>query len=197
MDQNHLKMPEKADISQTKEKILYGTSCFWELSKWIIVLVILFTMAHFFVATLFIVDGVSMEPNYHSGEYIIVNRWQYLFGKPERGDTVVLKFPGDPENKKYIKRIIGLPGENVIVQEGSVFINGQKLDEKYLPSDTQTLPNVNRTLREDDFFLLGDNRANSSDSRVWGVANRQHLIGSAWVVLYPFETFGIVPKALY
>lgn len=183
--------------NQTKEKVLYGTSCFWELSKWVIVLVIIFTMIHFFVATLFIVDGESMEPNYHSGEYIIVNRWQYLFGKPDRGDTVVLKFPGDPENKKYIKRIIGLPGENVIIQDGSVFINGEKLDEKYIPVGIQTLPNVNRTLKDDDYFLLGDNRDNSSDSRVWGVANRQHLIGSAWVILYPFENAGIVPKASY
>jgi signal peptidase I len=194
---NKLEMPEEAKFSQTKEKIIYSTGCAFELTKWLIVLVIFITMIHFFVATLFIVDGLSMEPNYHTNEYIIVNRFQYLFEKPERGDVVVLKFPGDPDHKKYIKRIIGLPGENVIIQDGSVFINGTKLNEPYLPAGTQTLPNLNRTLGPEDYFLLGDNRPNSSDSRVWGVANKQYLIGRAWVILYPFSYAGVVKELKY
>ena len=154
-------------------------------------------MVHFFVATLFIVDGLSMEPNFHTGEYIIVDRFQYLFGTPRRGDVVVLKFPGDPDHKKYIKRVIGLPGENVIIQNGQVFIDGQKLDESYLPEGLQTLPNVNRTLKEEDYFLLGDNRPNSSDSRVWGVAAKRYLIGRAWIILYPFDKAGVVNEINY
>jgi len=198
LDNKQLEMPPVNDKkTQTKEKIIYGTGCVYELTKWLIVVVILLTMFHFFVATLFIVDGVSMEPTYHTGEYIIVDRWQYLFGKPERGDVVVLKFPGDPEHKKYIKRIIGLPGDNVIIQDGNVFINGQKLDEKYLLPGTETLPNVNRTLKDEDYFILGDNRPNSNDSRVWGIAARRYLIGRAWVILYPFQYKGVVNEFQY
>lgn len=196
---NQLKVeaPDSKKSSKTKDKLLYNAGCAYELTKWVIVVIVLITMVHFFVATLFIVDGESMEPNYHSGEYIIVDRFQYLFGQPERGDVVVLKFPGDPEHKKYIKRIIGLPGDNVILQDGQVFINGQKLDEKYLPEGTLTLPNLNRTLKEDDYFLLGDNRPNSSDSRIWGVANKRYLIGRAWLILYPFENAKVVKELVY
>ena len=184
-------------VQEAKEKVLYGAGCFYELSKWLIVAILLLSMVHFFVATLFIVDGLSMEPNFHTGEYIIVDRFQYLFGTPRRGDVVVLKFPGDPDHKKYIKRVIGLPGENVIIQNGQVFIDGQKLDESYLPEGLQTLPNVNRTLKEEDYFLLGDNRPNSSDSRVWGVAAKRYLIGRAWIILYPFDKAGVVNEINY
>src|SRR3972149_9776507 len=130
-DRRPLVTNSEIQIRAAKKNILYGAGCFYELTKWLIVGVLLLTMVHFFVATIFIVDGISMEPNYHTGEFIIVNRWQYLFGHPQRGDVVVLKFPGDPEHKKYIKRIIGLPGENVIIQEGQVFINSRKLVESY------------------------------------------------------------------
>ena len=184
-------------FQKTRQKVLYGAGCFYELSKWLIVAILFFLMIHFFVVTLFIVDGLSMEPNFHTGEYIIVNRWQYLFGHPERGDVVVLKFPGDPDHKKYIKRIIGLPGDNVIIQNGEVFINGQQLDELYLASDVKTLPNVNRTLKDEDYFLLGDNRPNSSDSRVWGIAAKRYLIGRAWLIVYPLNKVGVVNEINY
>ena len=197
MESNPLITKKDLKLQETKQKILYGTGCFYELSKWLIVAILLLSMIHFFVATLFIVEGLSMEPNFHTGEYIIVDRFQYLFGTPERGDVVVLKFPGDPDHKKYIKRIIGLPGENVIIQNGEVYINGQRLDESYLPLGLQTLPNVNRTLKEEDYFLLGDNRPNSSDSRVWGVAAKRYLIGRAWVIIYPFDQAGIVNEISY
>lgn len=180
----------KKHFSSAKEKAFYGLGCFYELTKWLIVGVIFLALIYFFVATVFIVDGVSMEPNYHTGEVVLTNRWEYIFGTPERGDVVVLKFPGDPEQDKYIKRIIGLPGENVIIQNGNVYINGQRLNESYLPAGTLTLPNLNRTLGANEYFLLGDNRANSSDSRVWGVAEKQYLIGKAWYVLWPKAYFG-------
>ena len=184
-------------VQEAKKKVLYGTGCFYELSKWLIVAILIICMVHFFIATIFIVDGLSMEPNFHTGEYIIVNRFQYIFGTPKRSDVVVLKFPGDPDHKKYIKRVIGLPGENVIIQNGQVYINGQKLDEKYLPAGLQTLPNVNRTLKDEDYFLLGDNRPNSSDSRVWGVAAKRYLIGRAWYIIYPFDNSGVVNEINY
>lgn len=180
-----------------KEKTFYGVGCVYELTKWLVSIAILISLIHFFVATIFIVDGRSMEPNFHSNEIIIADRWHYLFGTPKRGDVSVLKFPGDPEKTKYIKRIIGLPGENVIVKDGGVFINGKQLTEPYLPKDMQTLPNVNRTLGPTDYFLMGDNRSNSSDSRIWGFADKRFLIGKAWVVLWPKDSLGLVPVYQY
>jgi len=175
-----------------KEKVFYNTGCLYELTKWLVVGVILVFMIHFFVATLIIVDGASMEPNFHTNEIVGINRWQYLFGTPERGDVTVIKFPGDPEHKKYIKRIIGLPGDTIIIQDGSVLINGQKINEPYLPADTKTSPNLKRTLKAKEYFLMGDNRSNSSDSRIWGVADKRYLIGKAWLVFWPKDDMGLV-----
>lgn len=179
------------------QKFFYGTGCAYELTKWIIVALVVGTLIHFYVGTLFIVDGQSMEPNFHNGQYILVNRWQYNFGQPRRGDPVVLKFPGDPENKKYIKRIIGLPGEHIQILEGYVYINGKRLNESYIPADVLTLPNLDRALREDDYFLLGDNRLNSSDSRIWGICPKRDLIGKAFFTLKPLSMWGVIKPPTY
>lgn len=176
------------------QKFFYGTGCIYELTKWLIVLIVLGTLVHFYVGTISIVDGQSMEPNFHSGEYIIVNRWQYLFGKPERGDPVVLRFPGDPEHVKYIKRIIGLPGEEVAIKSGGVYINDIKLPESYIPPGVYTQPDMVKVLGNEDYFLMGDNRLNSSDSRIWGVAPKRVLIGKPWYIFYPLQFFGRVGK---
>lgn len=168
-----------------KKKVLYSTGCFYELTKWMIVFLVLLSWVHFFVATIFIVDGISMEPNFHNGQYVIVDRFNYLFGTPNRGDVVVLKFPGDPDYKKYIKRIIGIPGDHLLIKNGLVYINGSLLKENYIPESFKTLPNVNRLLNDNEYFMMGDNRPNSSDSRIWGIAEKRYLIGKAWIVLYP------------
>lgn len=174
------------------QKIFYGTGCLYELTKWLIVLIVLGTLIHFYIGTLSIVDGQSMEPNFHSGEYIIANRWHYLFRSPERGDPVILRFPGDPEHVKYIKRIIGLPGEKVTIAQGAVYVNNEKLAESYLPPGTQTYPNLTKQLGDEDYFLMGDNRLNSSDSRIWGACPKRDLIGKPWYVLWPIQFFGKV-----
>lgn len=173
-----------------KEKIYYGTGCLYELTKWLVVVVIVVLMINFFVATVFIVDGASMEPNFHTGEAVIADRWQYLFGTPERGDAVTLKFPGDPDHKKYIKRVIGLPGETVEIKNNSILINGNLLDESYLAPGTLTLPEMSKNLGPDDYFLLGDNRTNSSDSRIWGAAPRRDLVARASFIIWPLNYFG-------
>lgn len=180
-----------------KEKAFYGAGCLYELTKWLIVGVILLFLVHFFVATLIIVDGASMEPNFHTNEIIGVNRWQYLFGTPQRGNVTVLKFPGDPEHKKYIKRIIGIPGDTVTITNGAVMINGRTINEPYLAAGTKTFPNLNIVLKTNEYFLMGDNRLNSSDSRVWGVADKRYLIGKAWLVLWPKDDMGLVKHYKY
>lgn len=177
-----------------KERIFYGTGCAFELTKWLIIGIIIILMINLFMVTFFIIDGISMEPNFHSGEVVIADRWQYLFGTPKRGDAVTIKFPGDPEHKKYIKRVIGLPGETVEIKDGLVYINNKKLDEPYLEQGTYTFPDLSRKLEGDDYFLLGDNRDNSSDSRIWGVAPRRDLVARAWLIIWPMSYFGKVPE---
>jgi signal peptidase I len=150
----------------------------------------------FFVFQPFVVNGQSMEPNYHSADYLIVDEVTYKLHSPQRGDVIVFKYPKDPAYK-YIKRIIGLPGETVEIRDAQVFItaNGatQKLDETtYLPETTistwarnNTMPPV--TLKQNEYFVMGDNRNNSSDSRIWGVLPYQNIIGKTFVRLSPFE----------
>lgn len=188
----NLQMP-----TDVRRGLLYGTGCAYELTKWIIVFIVLITLVNFFVATVAIVDGISMEPNFHTGQYLIINRWQYNFGKPARGDAVVLKFPGDPEKKKYIKRIVGLPGDRVQIQNGGVYINGQRLVEPYIPTYVATTADhvINYVVPEGEYFVCGDNRPNSNDSRIWGTAAARFLIGKAEFVIFP--KFEVIPEQKY
>lgn len=183
MNQN----PRAFDSETPKEKFIYGASCAYELTKWIIVLIIVVILIHFFMATIAIVDGVSMEPNFHTGEYLVVDRFDYNFGSPARGDAVVLKFPGDPDHKKYIKRIIGLPGDWVKIEGGQVYLNGKLLNEPYIPSNIATTSdqNIDTIVQPNEYFIMGDNRPNSNDSRIWGTAGRRFLIGKAVFQIYP------------
>lgn len=182
-------------VLDTKTKFVYGSGCLFELTKWIIFTVVAVILVHFFLATIFVVDGLSMYPNFSGGEYILANRWQYNFGEPQRGDVVILRFPGDPEHKKYIKRLVGLPNDILTITKGEVYINNRKLNEPYLASGIATDQDINIKLGADEYFLIGDNRPNSSDSRTWGVAARRFLIGRAWVEFYP--KLKVIPQAKY
>jgi signal peptidase I len=135
------------------------------------------------------VDGFSMEPSLHSGEYVIVNKVTYYLDEPERGDIIVFHFPRQPD-QEYIKRVIGLPGDQVRISDGSVYVNDRRLDEPYINADpayggTWTVP-------EDQFFVLGDNRNNSSDSHDWGFVPFEFVIGKAVFVYWPPTQWGII-----
>lgn len=180
--------PIELENDATKQKLMYGAGCAFELTKSLIIVVIIATLINFFLATVAIVDGPSMEPNFHTKEGLLIDRWSYNFGKPLRGDAVVLKFPGDPERKKYIKRIIGLPGERIQIQNGKVYINGSILKETYIPSYTSTdspTRYIDEVIKPDEYFIMGDNRPNSNDSRVWGTAGKRFLIGKTFVHMWP------------
>lgn len=157
-------------------------------------------MIRFFLIQPFYVSGPSMEPNFHNNEYIIVDQVTYRFRKPQRGDVIVFKWPQNIA-VSFIKRVIATPGETVEIRNGQIHIynkanpNGTLLQESYIKVSTQI--DVKRTLSKDEYFVLGDNRNNSSDSRTWGPVPRHLITGKVWVVIYPFEDFRSVPGPAY
>jgi signal peptidase I len=142
----------------------------------------------------FQIDGSSMEPNLHHAERVIVDKVSYLLGQPQRGDIVVFALEGQP--KDYIKRVIGLPGETIEMSGGSIYIGGQLLEEPYvLPSPGGGFPA--RKLGEGEYFVLGDNRGNSSDSRSFGPIRLSNVVGRAWIIYWPPTDWAIVPHHTY
>ena len=137
------------------------------------------------------VDGASMEPTLQSGEFVIVNKLAYWFGEPTIGDVIVFHFHRDPD-QEYIKRIIGLPGDQVEIQDGEVFVNGQLLNEDYIAASP--VYDVVSDVPEDSLFVLGDNRNNSSDSHNWGSVPLDYIIGKATFVYWPPTEWGVVEQ---
>ncbi|MFN2158708.1 MAG: signal peptidase I [Anaerolineales bacterium] len=135
------------------------------------------------------VDGHSMEPTLQSGEFVIVNKLAYKFGTPESGDVIVFHYPRDP-NQEYIKRIIGLPGDEVKISNGTVYLNEQPIQEPYIAAP----PNYQSDwdVPTNSLFVLGDNRNNSSDSHNWGPVPMEYVIGKALVVYWPPEKWGLI-----
>ncbi len=145
----------------------------------------------------FFVEGVSMESSFHDGEYLIINELSYRWNDPERADVIVFKYPLN-ESKFYIKRIVGLPGETVKIEEGTVEIceteetNCEVLDESaYLDEGLETNNDIVLELKDNEYFVLGDNRDQSSDSRFWGALEEDYIIGKVWVKAYPFGEFEV------
>jgi len=138
----------------------------------------------------FRIEGASMEPTMHEGQYLIINKLAYMLDEPERGDIIVLHFPND-RSRDFIKRIIGLPGDTVSIANGIVTVNGVQLDEPYIKAATPE--NQTWTVPADQFFVMGDNRPNSSDSRRWEHLPRTDIIGQAWVVYWPPQEWQLVP----
>ncbi len=130
------------------------------------------------------VDGASMEPTMQHGELVVVNRLGYRFGLPERGDVIVFHFPRDPE-QEYIKRVIGLPGDQVRVANGIVHVNEQPLDEPYISAPPRYTGNW--IVPADQLFVLGDNRNLSSDSHEWGMLPLDYVIGKAIFIYWPLS----------
>jgi signal peptidase I len=140
------------------------------------------------------VEGTSMMPSLVDQERIFINKFIYRFGLADigRGDTVVFWFPGDT-NKSYIKRVIGTPGDAVEVKEGTVYVNGKALSESYVLEtyrDHMSMPR--RTVPPDQYFVLGDHRSSSNDSRSWGMVPRSFIYGKAVFVYWPLDRVGVL-----
>ena len=135
----------------------------------------------------FRVEGDSMQPNLHPEQYVLVDKVSYRLGQPRRGDIVVFQYPLATE-RDFIKRVVGLPGETVTVSGGAVSINGQPLNEPYIAAPPAY--NNTWTLSPDQYFVLGDNRAMSCDSRRWGIVPRDNIIGRAELTYWPPTRIG-------
>ena len=166
-------------------------SAVWEFIKVVVISVVIVLPIRTYIAQPFIVSGASMEPNFYNGEYLIVDELTYELRPPERGEVVVFRYPLNP-SEFFIKRVIGLPGEKVEIKNGKITINGLELAEPYLPANLETAPNVKMELAESQYFVLGDNRPKSSDSRFWGALPKEKLMGRALVRLWPIAKAGII-----
>src|ERR1051326_3431966 len=175
-----------------KRRSILGVMVYWArdllLSVVIAIIVILFLYQPVKV------EGTSMMPALTDQERIFINKFVYRFhfGDIERGDMVVFWYPGDP-SKSYIKRVIGVPGDRIEIDRGTVFLNGKALVENYVPDeyrDGASLPTT--TVPVDEFFVLGDHRTSSNDSRSWGMVPRRYIYGKAVFVYWPLDKIGVL-----
>ncbi|MBI2610792.1 signal peptidase I [Candidatus Kaiserbacteria bacterium] len=153
----------------------------------------------FFIAAPYVVSGASMDPSFDDWHYLIIDRISYDIGAPQRGDVVVFNLPQEG-GRSLIKRIIGLPHETVVLDGQKVTIfndehpDGSTLEELYLdPKNLEGRNEMRIELGEDEYFVLGDNRRVSADSRLWGTLARENIVGRAFVRLYPFDQISLLP----
>ncbi len=148
-----------------------------------------------FIAQPFVVSGRSMDPTFENGQYLIIDELSYRFQEPTRGEVIVFRYPKNPK-EFFIKRIIGLPGETVEIRNGRVIVwdGGEQitLDEPYIVN-TGNGTDITTSLGDDEYFVMGDNRPESSDSRVWGVLPRDDITGRVFLRLLPLDTAGLRP----
>ena len=166
---------------------------FWELVKVFLVSMAIIIPIRYFLVQPFFVRGASMVPNFEDGEYLVIDQLSYRIREPKRGEVIVFRYPQQP-SQFFIKRIVGLPGESVSVDNGQIVIRNDKhaqgvvLNEAaYLDGSVRTGGNVALQLKQNEYFVLGDNRPASSDSRSWGVLPEENIIGRAWIRAFPFN----------
>lgn len=157
----------------------------FEVVKVVIISLAIILPIRYFLVQPFVVDGASMEPNFYNKEYLVINEISYRFNQPQRGEIVIFKNPENP-SVYFIKRMIGLPGEKIEIKKGVVYINDQLLPEPYL-QHFSSADYPARTLGPDEYFLMGDNRSNSHDSRNIGPVNKKYIIGKVWFRGWPLN----------
>jgi signal peptidase I len=179
-----------------KTKFKKGLENFWDLIKFAVIALVIVIPIRMFIAQPFVVSGESMFPTFHDKEYLIIDEISYILGKHHRGDVVVFRYPNDTK-RFFIKRIIGMPNEEISITNGEVTIinkenpNGFKLTEPYINEKFDTT--MNYKTGEGEYFVMGDNRNKSSDSRVWGVLPEKLMIGRAYLRLLPFKEISYLP----
>lgn len=194
-------VPETAGRKKN-ERMKRITEYILEIIKVVLISLAIIVPVRYFLIQPFYVKGASMEPNFFDHEYLIINEISYRLGAPERGDIVVFKYPMDT-SQYFIKRVIGLPNETVEIKNGEITIynkdhsGGIPLDEKYLSASVRTFGDRTVSLGADEYFLLGDNRLASFDSRSFGPVNKKYIIGKVWLRGWPFDRFKIFETPQY
>jgi len=176
-------------------------SFIWEIVKIVVIALLIVVPIRYFLFQPFFVKGQSMEPNFEDGDYLLIDEFSYKFRNPQRGEVIVFKYPNDL-SQRYIKRIIGLPGETVDIKEGKLTVYssaGTKvLDESaYLPQYDYTPGDVQITLDEKEYFVLGDNRGASADSRRWGSLPQEDIIGRVFFRAFPLAALSRIKAPSY
>ncbi|MDP3989388.1 MAG: signal peptidase I [bacterium] len=173
------------------------TRAFWsEVIRTFVIALMIALPLKWYVAQPYLVFGQSMDPTFEQNNYLVVNRVVYYLHEPRRGDVVVFEYPND-RSQRFIKRIIGLPGETVEFKNGTPIITNEEgvrfsLNESYIINvDSLTLGGT--TLKQNEYYVAGDNRPKSSDSRIWGPVPRDHIIGEVAIRLFPFTDIGYLP----
>ncbi|OHB17609.1 MAG: signal peptidase I [Parcubacteria group bacterium RIFCSPLOWO2_01_FULL_40_65] len=174
-----------------------------EIIKILILALAIILPIRYFIAQPFFVKGASMESAFEDGDYLIINEISYRFSEPQRGDTVVFRYPENPR-QYFIKRIIGLPNETIEIKNNQAKVfnegnpNGFILDESsYLDSGQITEGSLRVKLYENEYFVLGDNRLHSSDSRRWGVLNKSYIIGKVFIRAWPVDKIKYFTPEIY
>jgi len=191
MENNNNQINDKSN-----SKIKKGLADLWDLLKFAIIALLIVIPIRMFIAQPFVVSGESMFPTFNDKEYLIVDEISYLLGNPHRGDVVIFRYPNDTK-RFFIKRIIGLPNEEIIIKNGIVTIkneanpDGFTLEEPYIAEKFDTT--VTFKTGDDEYFVLGDNRNRSSDSRSWGTLPRKLMAGRAYLRLLPLKEISYLP----
>ncbi len=171
---------------------------FKEILKFTVIALIIVVPIRTYIAQPFIVSGPSMDPTFNTGQYLIVDQISYRFQDPKRNEVLIFRYPREPQTF-YIKRIIGLPGETVSIETGRVIITNKENPKGMLLSDTYILNNhrtsetFSITLGPSEYFVMGDNRAESSDSRLWGPLDKKFIVGRPFIRLFPLNKIGLFP----
>ncbi len=192
MDEVNAVQAISPSLSSASKKSLLGALARW--MRDLLFSVILAVIVILFLYQPVKVEGTSMMPTLDDQERIFINKFVYRFhiGKIDRGDTVVFWFPQDP-SKSYIKRVIGIPGDRIEVDRGTVIVNGQPLKEDYVPPEFRDQTSLTaRLVPEDEYFVLGDHRSSSNDSRSWGMVPRRYIYGKAVFIYWPFDKMGVL-----
>ncbi len=176
-----------------------------ELTKLTVLCAAIVIPIRYFLIQPFYVKGASMEPTFHTSEYLIVDEISYRFSEPKRGDVIVFRYPGNPQ-EYFIKRIIGLPGETVDIKNGDIYIynnefkNETLLEEEYLSSPSQTYAHSENNkidLADNEYYVLGDNRNSSKDSRNFGSVQESFIVGKVLFRGWPFDKMGFFEEPSY
>lgn len=197
-DSSDEKLEGKAKVTEVLGSI---GSFIYSFTETVLISLVLAIVLYLFIMTPHEVVGNSMHPSYKNGEFLMANKISYKFSQPQRGDVIIFKYS---ETQDFIKRIVGIEGDEVMIKDGQIYINGELLDESNYLTDTvvtnggsyihegQTI-----TVSENQYFVCGDNRTNSSDSREFGPVDESKIKGKAWIVFFPFNEFRLVQHEPY